>query len=189
MLFRSDLKKRSAEAEKAAKNSKTAKPGEISETTTSEMEPFAICVQEILSAWRYPEHGRVVFSEDNQDIVIGGQDRVSHGKGVRALTCAAFITGILRYCGKIDLPHPGLVVLDSPLVAYKDPDTSGSGSARLRQAGVKDAFFRTLADGFCPGQVIVLENEDPPPDVSSRIEHYHFSKTNSGRYGLLPNRS
>jgi hypothetical protein len=146
-------------------------------------------VQEILSAWHYPEHGRVVFSEDNQDIVIGGQERVSHGKGVRALTCAAFITGILRYCRKGDLPHPGLVVLDSPLVAYKDPDTSGSESARLRHAGVKDAFFRTLADGLCPGQVIVLENEDPPSDVSIRIEHYHFSKTDTGRYGLFPNRS
>jgi hypothetical protein len=183
-----DLDKRVVEIGEVPNRSMESKPADLTRGTTSEMEPFAVCVQEILSAWCYPELGRVVFSEDNQDIVIGGQERVSHGKGVRALTCAAFITGILRHCWRVEIPHPGLVVLDSPLVAYKDPDTPGSESARLRRAGVKDAFFRTLAEGLCPGQLIVLENEDPPPDVSLRIVHHHFSKAATGRYGLFPRR-
>jgi hypothetical protein len=38
---------------------------------------------------------------------------------------------------------------------------------------VKDAFFRTLSEGLCPGQVIVLENEDPPADVTAQVPSAH----------------
>jgi hypothetical protein len=54
----------------------------------------------------------------------------------------------------------------------------------LRQAGVKEAFYRTLAEGVAMGQVIVFENEDPPSDLSEI--HHHFSKSPSGRYGFVP---
>jgi len=105
---------------------------------------------------------------------------------VRALTCAAFISALMRHCISKDLPHPGIVVLDSPLVVYKDPDKTGSESARIRHAGVKEAFYRAMAEGLCLGQVLVLENEDPTPDVAQRITHHHFTKARTGRYGLLP---
>jgi hypothetical protein len=180
-----ELESRASKLEAVGKRSaKVAAPAEG--PTTAVMETFAKQVEDVLSAWRFPETGRVVFSEDAQDLVIGGQPRASHGKGVRALTCSAFIAGLMRHCVQRGLPHPGLVVLDSPLVAYKDPDKPGTESARLRQAGVKDAFFRALADGLCLGQVIVFENEDPPPDVAARITHHHFTKSASGRYGLFP---
>jgi len=180
-----DLDRRAATATKAGKRTAATTSAVPAEVTTSEMEPFAESVQEILAAWHYPGLGRVVFSEDSQDLVIGGEERASHGKGVRALTCAAFIAGILRHCWTRGLPHPGLVLLDSPLVAYQDPDTPGSESERLRQAGVKEAFYRSLTQGFCPGQVIVLENADPPDDLAGKIAHHHFSKAATGRYGLF----
>jgi hypothetical protein len=181
-----DLDRRAAVVAEVTERTKTIRSSSTVDATTSEMEPFAVGVQEILSAWRYPELGRVVFSEDTQDLVIGGQERASHGKGVRALTCAAFLVGILRYCWKMALPHPGIVVLDSPLVAYKDPDIAGSESARLRHAGVKDAFYRSLAEGLSPGQIVVLENEDPPAEVVALASNHHFSKAGTGRYGLFP---
>lgn len=184
-----DLEKRRAAAEAATKRTRTASTDEAPKVTTSEMDVFAQGVQQVLAAWNYPEAGRVIFSEESQDLVIGGQDRASHGKGVRALTCAAFVTGILRHCASSGLPHPGLVVLDSPLVAYKDPDAPGTDSARFRQAGVKEAFYRAIAGGLCPGQLIVLENQEPPPDVGAGIVHHHFSKAASGRYGFFPNRA
>ncbi|KFE69228.1 hypothetical protein [Hyalangium minutum] len=181
-----ELGKRRATAEAAAKRTRAASTLEMPKVSTSEMEAFALNVQQVLSAWNYPEAGRVVFSEDAQDLVIGGQDRASHGKGVRALTCAAFITGILRHCARSGRAHPGLVVLDSPLVAYKDPDSPGTDGARFRQAGVREAFYRALAGDLCPGQVIVLENQEPPPDLSRGVVHHHFSKSDAGRYGLFP---
>ena len=36
------------------------------------MDEFAESVQKILAAWKYPGLGRVVFSEDDQDLVISG---------------------------------------------------------------------------------------------------------------------
>jgi hypothetical protein len=122
--------------------------------------------------------------------VISGQDRASHGKRVRALTCAAFITGILRHCVQRRLAHPGLLVLDSPLTAYKDPDPpAGSEGARFRKAGVKEAFYRALAArDLCPVQFIILENQEPPTDVVAGIVYHHFSKSEVGRYGFFPRR-
>lgn len=184
-----DLNKRGSELESAAK--KAGRGSQKIETgpRTADMESFAVQVHAVLEAWKYPGLGRVVFSDSSQDLVIAGQERASHGKGVRALTCAAFIAGLMRHDADKQLPHPGLVVLDSPLVAYKDPDNPSSEDVRLRKAGVKDAFYRALADGLCRGQVIVLENEDPSPDLAKRITHHHFTKNRTGRYGLFPTRS
>jgi hypothetical protein len=184
-----DLAKRRvvAEAISKKKREKTSDDKEPTSPTTSEMDGFAQEVQQVLASWNYPELGRVVFSESQKDIVIDDQDRESHGKGVRALTCAAFITGILRHCVQKSLPHPGLIVLDSPLTAYKDPDPKpGSEDAKLRQAGVKEAFYRSLAGGLCPGQFIIIENQEPPDDVVPRIVYHHFSKSEVGRYGFFP---
>lgn len=181
-----DLERRRTSAETAARRGKAAPLAEPSKVTTSEMDSFAQVVQRVLAEWNYPDSGRVVFSDDAQDLVIGSQDRASHGKGVRALTCAAFISGILRHCALNELPHPGLVVLDSPLVAYKDPDSQGTDGARFRQAGVKDAFYRALAGDQYPGQTIVLENEVPPADLAGVMVYHHFSKSETGRYGFFP---
>lgn len=155
--------------------------------TTGELDSFAASVQGILEAWNYPGVGRVVFSEDDQDLVISGQPRISHGKGVRALTCAAFVIGLLRHCRDKQLPHPSVVLLDSPLVAYREPD-SDSESAEdltLRMSGVKEAFYLSLARGDAKGQVIVFENEDPPDGMKELFTRIHFSKSMSGRYGLF----
>lgn len=183
-----DLAKRRVAAEAIAKKTRTKANADDHEPTnaTSEMDGFAQEVQKVLAAWNFPELGRVVFSEAQDDIVISNQDRASHGKGVRALTCAAFITGVMRHCAQQKLPHPGLLVLDSPLTAYKDPDAPGTDGARFRKAGVKEALYRALAGELCPGQFIILENEEPPTDVVPKIVYHHFSKSDVGRYGFFP---
>lgn len=185
-----DLAKRRAAATKMLTKKKRAKAStdddESTAITTSEMDGLAQETHEILAAWHFPELGHVAFSEKTDDIVIAGQDRASNGKGARALTCAAFITGIMRHCSKKELPHPGLVVLDSPLTAYKDPDAPGTESERFHKAGVKEAFYRALASELCPGQFIILDNQEPPTDVIPKIVYHHFSKSEVGRYGFFP---
>jgi hypothetical protein len=52
-------------------------------------------------------------------------------------------------------------------------------------AGVKEAFYRSLADGDAKGQVIVFENVDPPEDLQGVFNRIHFSKSMTGRYGLF----
>jgi hypothetical protein len=52
-------------------------------------------------------------------------------------------------------------------------------------AGVKEAFYRSLAGGDAKGQVIVFENEDPPDNMEGTFNRIHFSKSSAGRYGLF----
>jgi len=123
------LRARSAELGKPRKKGKKGDSPTEDGARTSEMETFVLSVQEVLAAWQFPENGRVVFSDASQDLVIAGQDRVSHGKGVRALTCAAFISALVRHCLTKELPHPGLIVLDSPLVTKYATSEFGAGLA------------------------------------------------------------
>lgn len=82
--------------------------------TTSSAFDFCAVVEEILRAWKYPNLGTVSFDSAKADLVIGGQDRANKGKGYRALTYAAFTIGLMKYCRMKNIPHSGLVVLDTP---------------------------------------------------------------------------
>jgi hypothetical protein len=56
------------------------------------------------------------------DFVIDGKPRGSRGKGLRAISHAAVTLGLLGYCQERSLPHPGFVVMDSPLLACFKPE-------------------------------------------------------------------
>jgi hypothetical protein len=149
----------------------------------AEIEVYCAVVEDLLRSWRYPDLTRVVFSDTEHDLVISGRHRASHGKGIRAISHAAFIIGFLRYCVDKGLPHPATVVLDSPLVAYRAPDVPPEERFGPE---VKASFYTSLAAGTGGGQIIVLENEDPPPSILRDINYIHFTKSEEGRYGFIP---
>jgi len=148
----------------------------------NQAEQFSKQVEALLRAWHFPNLDRVTFSEDDEDVVISGHRRASHGKGVRAITHAAFNLALLRYCRARSMPHPGFVLIDSPLVVYREPDT-GEGSFTR---DVKDAFYRSLAKSFGDAQVIILENEEPPADLDRSANLTEFTGTDRGRKGFVP---
>jgi hypothetical protein len=148
------------------------------------VEEFTIVVEELLKEWNYPDLSRVTFNQERLDIIISGKDRGNQGKGLRAIGYAAFVLGLMRYCRRKNLPHPGFVVLDSPLVTYQKPDDRPED---LLSNDVKDAFFRSLSIWPSDQQVIILENEEPPEDVKTKLKYLHFSGTKDvNRYGLFP---
>jgi hypothetical protein len=149
---------------------------------SDEAEIFSKEVEALLRAWHFPNLDRVTFSEQDQDVVISGRRRASHGKGVRAITHAAFNLALLKYCLSKSMPHPNIVLIDSPLVVYREPDTDESGFA----PDVKDAFYRSLANDFMESQVIILENEDPPADIREVANVIHFTGSATGRSGFIP---
>lgn len=90
----------------------------------------------------------------------------------------------MRYCRLHNIPHPGFVVLDTPLNPFKGPASSAQDDIVADE--VKLAFFRNLADDS-DDQIIILENEDAPPDVRDRVIHHRFTKNREfGRYGFFP---
>lgn len=141
---------------------------------------FSVAVQELLREWSFPELDRVVYDTTSEDIVISGKQRKDDGKGYRALTYSAFMLGVLWEMNRKHFAHPGFVLLDSPLVTYREPDEHIG-------EGVKHAFYRSLASRFGDSQIIILENEEPPDDLKGDIAFTAFTKNPSvGRYGLFP---
>ena len=166
--------------EKLLKPSKDA----FTNLSASEAEEFCKEVEAILCEWKFPDLDRVTFSESDDDVIISGRERASHGKGVRAITHTAFNLGLLRFCQNQSMPHPGLLLVDSPLVVYRQADDPNSDPEdKDFSPDVKEAFYRSLSAAVGI-QVIICENDDPPADLSANI--IHFTRTNEGRYGFIP---
>lgn len=155
---------------------------ESARVRADEAETFSKEVESLLRAWHFPGLDRVTFSENDQDIVISGRKRASHGKGVRAIAHAAFNLALLKCCLKREMPHPGFVLIDSPLVVYREPDTDEGGFSH----DVKDAFYRSIAEDFIASQVIIFENEDPPADLEADANVIRFTGAPHGRQGFIP---
>lgn len=145
---------------------------------------FAKTVEGILKAWHFPNAIDVSFDPKARDIVVAGKSRIAYGKGLRAVTHAAFTLGLLAYCRGHQTAHPGIVVLDSPLLAYREPDGTEED---LTGTDLQDQFYAYLEALPVDTQVIVVENTDPPDEVVKREQSVMFGKNpHHGRYGLFP---
>lgn len=145
-------------------------------------------VESVLKDWKWDGKGRVEFDETDYDIKVDGQRRQSHGKGVRAVLHSAFVIGLLRYCQSNGRPHPGTVVIDSPLTSYKK-GTTGEGSDGPISADIEAAFWHSLQEVRQGVQVIIIENKEPPADVAKTVHYEWFGGRNapSGqRQGFIP---
>ena len=171
------------EAEKKIKVPKVAKIEKVSTRTAA---AFCDVVAATLKAWKYPITGSVAFDPDKFDLVLGNQDRGSMGKGHRAITHAAFIVSLMRYCRMQDLPHPGFVVLDSPLNPYRGKSMGIDLDAPVNEE-VKAAFYEDLAADTSGDQFIVFENIPPPAHLRDQITYAHFTdNAENGRQGFFP---
>lgn len=148
------------------------------------LDEFARTIENILQEWHFPNANRVFFDEGKRDFQIAGKDRGSTGKGLRAITHAAVKIGMMEFCRERNLPHPGFVVLDSPLLAYWKPEGNEDD---LRGTDLKEMFYRYLLGLSKDCQVIIVENEHPPDIVSFDGNVIVFTKNpHQGRYGFFP---
>jgi len=150
---------------------------------------FAQEVSQVLTAWRFPGERHVSFDEATYDLRIDGKLRSHNGKGVRAITHAAFKVALLLFCRTRGLPHPGFLVLDTPLLTYRDPiegDALAPDELELARSSLKEHFFEHLASISSLGQFLIIENVDPPVGLASTANVEVFSgRQASGRAGLF----
>lgn len=146
---------------------------------------FSLRVSTILKAWDFPGDCLVHFDKETTDFVIDGKPRGSRGKGLRAITHAAVTIALLEYCLENDLPHPGFVVLDSPLLAYFKPE--GDEDRLLQGTNLKESFYSYLVDHHSTdSQIVIVENQHPPDSVLDRLRMTVFTgNPNEGREGFL----
>lgn len=151
------------------------------------VQKFSAGVEALLEAWLFPHEKPVYFDEKSQDLILGNRRRGEQGKGLRALTHAAFSIGLLEASRALNLPSVGFVVLDSPLVTFREPDAEEAGLDAGAQARVKQAFYRDLATRSQAVQILIFENEDP--DIALRAEivsHIFTKRADQGRAGYFP---
>ena len=100
------------------------------------------------------------------------------------MTHAAATLGLLEFCKERALPHPGIVVLDSPLLAYYKPEGDGDS---LQGSALKQKFYKYLIEEHSDSQVIIVENEHPPEAFEGQLGLTVFTKNpKHGRFGLFP---
>jgi predicted nucleic acid-binding Zn-ribbon protein len=152
---------------------------------------FGETVKAVLTAWKFPDAEKVQFDAGINDITIGGKPRAANGKGVRAVLHSAFNVAVFVHCIEKKLPHPGFLVLDTPLLTYREPLTSRHGDLAqdeqtLKSSSLAEHFYKHLASLREHVQVIVIENSDPPQAIRPLAHIEVFTgQLGEGRFGLL----
>lgn len=152
---------------------------------------FGETVKAVLTAWGFPDADTVQFDPKANDITVAGKARDANGKGVRAVLHAAFNVAVAVHCVDNELPHPGFLVLDTPLLTYREPMKSRHGDLSddekaLKATSLAENFYKHLASLEEKLQVIVIENSDPPAAIEDLAHIEVFTGVEGdGRYGLL----
>lgn len=178
----SELENRRAELEAPVKTTSSHNEP-ASDLSLSTLNSFSRIYEQVLKSWNFPDAERVYFDQPSRDFVISGKPRGARGKGMRALSYAAFIVSLLEFTKRNDFSHPGFAVLDSPLLAYREPDGDDDD---LTGTEVHQRFYEKLQE-ISGRQIIILENDDPPNRIQEDGQCTFFSKNpHSGRYGFFP---
>jgi len=170
------------DASKPKKKQKTDVAG--AGVSSAQADPFSREVEALLKAWHFPDLDRVSFSENDQDVVISGRARKSHGKGVRAITRAAFNLALLRLCIDDERPFPNFVLIDSPLLVYEEPDADEASFPQ----DIKKHFWTSVKTSFAEAQVIIIENKRqlPGDGTLEDVNVVLFTGNEQGRRGFIP---
>lgn len=153
---------------------------------------FSKTVKEVLEAWNFPQASNISFNPETQDIQISGKDRSANGKGVRALLHSAFKIAILIFCRKNNLPHPGFIVLDTPLLTYREPianmtfEELDDDEIAIKKSNVALHFYKHLASLKEIGQILIIENSDIPDSIRKIAKVHTFTgQKENGRFGFF----
>ncbi|CDZ62169.1 Conserved phage-associated protein [Neorhizobium galegae bv. orientalis] len=160
--------------------------------TTSEANELSKVIKRVLKAWNYPGGEAVHFSPEEQDIVIDGKNRRNNGAGIRAILHAAFKVAVLLYCKEAGRPHPGFLVLDAPLLAYRPADEVTKYGALtkeeldIQRADLAGHFYAHLHSLRDSAQVIVVENHKSDQHVVAPYSNIHMTRNpDLGREGFF----
>lgn len=143
---------------------------------------FSTTVGKILGEWHFPGATDVYFDETARDVVIGGRPRGSRGAGLCAITYSAFTLALFEYCRSRKIAHPGFVILDSPLIAYKEPKADDEG---IIGTDLKLRFYEHLQAFAGNEQIFIIDNTDPPEHFLEKAKQFTGNPA-IPRCGLFP---
>lgn len=141
----------------------------------------------LLEAWGFTDIANIALDAAQCDLLINDRARLSYGAGRRALYLAALTIALMEHALGQGNPHLGVVVIDSPLKAYADPNSEEPREISL--ATVTERFYDWLSKWDGLGQVVVLENEKIRSETSTVLKPVEFTGIEGvGRPGFYPTR-
>ncbi|WP_318432692.1 AAA family ATPase [Photobacterium leiognathi] len=153
---------------------------------SNEQVAFSKKVEAILKRWGFPDYKPTTYDKVTRDLVIGDSPRVDFGKGYRALSCSAYIIGLMEVMAE---RHPKFVVLDSPITTFKEADRDAGDEIAPEDEVAEDviySFYSDLCDSYLDKQIIVFENREPDTALIEKMKYMRFTrKKNDGRYGFF----
>lgn len=140
-----------------------------------------------LMHWGFTDIENISLDAEACDLVLNDRTRLSFGAGLRALYLSALVIALMEHALEQGHPHLGVVVIDSPLKAYADPDSDETHEVPV--ATVTEKFYAWLAEFSGRGQIIVLENERISAETAEKLKPIQFTKKPGvGRSGFYPHR-
>ncbi len=178
------LKNRLTVMQARTKRKKQSVERDISSSATT----LCSLVTDLLKTWGVPDLQSVSFDPAKADLKINNRERISYGKGKRGIFLTAYVIALMEHALRIGSPHLGVVAIDSPVVTYKDPKHGSNDIEEVLPVAVKDQFYAWLAKRKEPGQIIVIENEEPPEELRDQLPFTEFVGKGavSGREGFFP---
>ena len=154
------------------------------EETPPSLMSLAGHVKKLLEDWKCPFVGDVFYSLDSDDLVIDGKDRNANGKGVLAVTHAAFTVGLMQHCIASGTPHPGFVVIDTPLRHFRGPNEERRTRSCRRTFTVLVSVTGNLQSR---AESVIIENVNPPAGLHKIAAVHSVQRVGRrGAQGLLP---
>lgn len=142
----------------------------------------------LLNAWGFTAIQNISLDDERCDLRIDDRFRLSYGAGVRGLYLSSLVVALMEHALEKGHPHLGIVVLDSPLKTYADPDSTEEHD--VLPATVIDRFYNWLSTWHGRGQIIVLENEPIKTETAEVLDPITFTRIRgNGRYGFYPLRN
>lgn len=140
---------------------------------------FNRILRENLVEWKVSNGANSFFDSQKLDVVIGEKSRDGFGKGYRSFLTTAIYYSLLNYCLEKNKPHIGFLIVDSPLVSFKESKLDPDG--RLDSTFMDKAMVESMAR--TNGQVIIMENKNL--NYSPNCNYIEFGKKDNMRHGFF----
>jgi hypothetical protein len=167
------------------KKLRVSKAAPITREAGEPAKAVAVFVKTLLLDWGFDDVQQVMLDTGECDLVINDRARLSYGAGKRGIFLTALTIGLMRHALQAGNPHLGVVIIDSPLKAYADPDSAEERA--LPTGTLTDRFYTWLSTWSGPGQIVVAENEKIHAATAEVLKPIEFTRRNDvGRAGFYP---
>ncbi|QTB24291.1 hypothetical protein J1907_09735 [Lysinibacillus sphaericus] len=114
------------------------------------------------------------------DFEIGGKKRSNYGKGYRSLIHTAFLISLMNFSIEKELPHPRILLFDSPITTYSGVDSNKTQEIHDKRL---TSFYKSL-NKYNNSQIIIFENKIVPEEFQDNFNIIKFTRSKEGRYGF-----